>query len=158
MPTSQLAATSAALRILLSGCPLAKPDNVQIVASLGFPATELAQFVGLAREGRNTILLIFEEQDGEAVFRQIIVVDGTSDTQQIYVGTCLPILKADGTFALLSQNEDPQEICFVDKGTVLSRKAATVENQERLQERGLRALERKAESKEAMSEGFSIVN
>lgn len=155
---SKLAAMSAALRMLLSGTATTKPENVQIVASLGFPAADLARFVSLAQQGCNTLLLVFEDKAGTPTFRQIIVVDGTTDPREVYVGTCLPVLKPDRTFVLMSQKKNPQEIRFLDEGRVFSRTRATIKGSNPLLKQGKAALLAKAGSSEAMAEGFDILD
>jgi hypothetical protein len=150
----QMAAMSAALRMLLSGHPLAKPTNVQIIAAGAFPAREAAQFVSLAGTGQNTLLLVFNTDGAEPILRFVMVFDGVTDPDQVYAGTCSVIQKADGTFALLSQNEEVFEITFSKMGRTLNRTRVQPENRASQEEAGLRALREMAASDSAIHESY----
>ena len=139
---NQMAAMSAAIRILLACDPLNKPGNLLIAATKGVTDAILDLMMSHALEGRSTFLAIFQVEDDIALLERIMVFDGSTKKGEINIGGGRFIQKACGSFAIRSLNRDePYEYYFSRGGRRLARRSVSDNSQRAVMEiRGLQAL------------------
>ncbi len=138
----QMAAMSAAARMLLAGHLYRKPDDVLIAACAGVPGNVIELMMRDAAQKRSTLLLIFSTVEDTPFLESIMIVDASTETNQINILGGKFVQKADGSFAVLSINRDqPYEYSFSSCGGRLERRAASHINARAVMElRGLQAL------------------
>ncbi|MEG3153494.1 hypothetical protein [Sphingomonas sp. RB1R13] len=153
----QMAAMSAALRMLLAGDPLTKPDDLLICASNELTEQLIKDMVANAANGRTTFLTLFYIEDDTARLDKVMVVDGSTEKNQINVGGGKLVEKANGSFAILSLNRDkPYEYAFGRNGHRLERRSvADVTDRAMMELRGLQALLAMAETAACVAEAQS---
>jgi hypothetical protein len=153
---TQMAAISAAIRMLLSGHRVAKPRDLLIAAStsLSEPLVELMMAHAAAK--RSTFLALFREEDGVVLLEKILVVDASTKKSEINIGAGQLIRKPDGSFAILSANRDaPYEYSLSNSGRRLVRRAANgPRNRASMELEGLKALMQKAAMQECQEEAL----
>lgn len=143
---NQMASMSAAMRMLLSGDRLAKPDNLLIAAASGVSESILDMMMSHAMQGRSTFLAVFDVEDDIALLAKIMIFDGSTKKGEINVGNGKFVQRADGSFAILSINrDDPYLYRFSRGGRRLERRAVSDDCKRAIMEmRGLQALVAKA--------------
>lgn len=143
---TQMAAMSAALRMLLADHPLRKPDNLLIAASNEVTAAIINMMMSHASSGRSVFLALFEVDGGAALMSRVMIVDGSTTKGQINIGGGKFVKKGDSSFAILSINRnDPYEYAFDHGGHHLTRKAVVKSRDRALMElHGMQALITKA--------------
>ncbi len=153
---TQMAAISAAMRMLLSGQQLAKPDDLLIAAADGLTEALAEMMMLHAGSDCSTFLAIFQVEDDTALLEKILIVDASTKKGQINVGAGKFVQKADGSFAILSANrEAPHEYRFSRSGRRLLRRAVEVDSSRAAMEiRGLQALLAKAASAECQTDAL----
>ena len=139
---NQMAAMSAAIRMLLARDPLNKPRNLLIAATNGVTDAVLDLMMSHALEGRSTFLAIFHVEDDIALLERIMVFDGSTKKGEINIGGGRFIQKACGSFAIRShRSEDSYEYYFSRGGRRLARRAVSDKSHRAMMEkRGLQAL------------------
>ncbi len=141
-PVTQMAAISAATRMLLAGHVYRKPDDVLIAACAGCPGDVIEFMMRDAAQKRSTLLLIFSIVEDMPFLERIMIVDASTETDQINIGAGKFVQNPDGSFAVLSINrEQPYEYVFSRCGSRLERRAKQHINDRAVMElRGLQAL------------------
>ena len=154
---TQMAAMSAAMRVLLAGDPLAKPAELMIGASNEVTQPLIEMMMHHAANGRTTFLALFHIDGDTALLERIMVVDGTTTKRQINVGGGKFIQKADGSFAIASiSTDDPYEYILCRNGWQLRRRSASNSIDRALMElRGMQALVTEAASAACQAEADS---
>lgn len=149
-----VAAMSAAMRKLLAGKPLAKPDNVEIAAAQEISPEIIARMLELARLGGTTFLALFTVEGDEALFEKVMIADGSTGHRQIKIGCGKFIQKSNNSFAIASFDpEDAYEYAFTRKGRTLVRRSITPAASRALEEmRGIQALVTLAASDDCQEE------
>ena len=152
-----MAAMSAAMRRLLAGMPLAKPENVEIASAQVASPAIIERMLDLARLGGTTFLPLFSADDEEILLERILIADGITGHRQIRLGCGKFIEKSDGTYAIASYDiDDAYEYAFVRNGRTLKRRAATPTMDRALGEmRGVQALVTLAASADCQNEASS---
>ena len=153
---TQMAATSAALRMLLADHSLRKPDDLLIAASNGVSLGVLNMMMSHAFDGRSVMLVLFDVDDDLALMSRVMVVDGSTTKGQINIGGGKFVRKADGTYAIWSINrDDPYEYGFSGSGRRLVRRAINDDsNRAILEIRGMQALIAKAGTPICLGEAY----
>ena len=143
---TQMAAMSAAMRILLAGHPLAKPDDLLIAASDEVTAPILQMMMSHAANKSATFLALFQIEDDTALLDKIMIVDGSTKKGEINICGGKFVQKPDGTFVILSvARDEPYEYCFSRRGRRLIRRAVSDDSNRAVMElRGLQAIIAKA--------------
>lgn len=154
---TQMAAMSAAIRVLLARDPLAKPPELMIGASSEVTRPLIELMMAHAANGRTTFLALFHIDGDTALLERIMVVDGTTTKRRINVGGGKFIQKEDGSFAIASiSTDDPYEYILFCNGRQLRRRSAENSTDRALMElRGLQALVTVAASAECQAEASS---
>ncbi len=139
---TQMAAISAATRMLLAGHRYRKPDDVLIAACEGAPGNVIEFMMRDAAQKRSTLLLIFSTVEDTPFLERIMIVDASTEKNHVNIGGGKFVQKADGSFAVLSINRDqPYEYGFSRCGSRLERRAAGYINDRAVMElSGLQAL------------------
>lgn len=155
--TTQMAAMSAAIRILLSGDPLAKPAELLVAAGNEVTPALIKMMVSHAGIGRTTFLALFHIDEDMALLERIMVVDGTTTKRQINICGGKFIEKADGSYAIASiSTEDPYEYTLCRKGRQLRRRSVENSANRALMElRGMQALVTEAATAACQAEAAS---
>lgn len=145
-PVNQMAAMSAALRMLLADHPLRKPADLRIAASNGVTPEIIDMMMSSAAAGRATFLALFDVEADTAILSRVMIVEGSTTRQQINIGGGKFVQKADGSFAVLSiDRNDPYEYILSKDGRRLKRQAVPDSKDRGLMElRGMQALVAKA--------------
>jgi hypothetical protein len=153
---SQMAAITAAIRMLLSGHRVTKPRDLLIAASTSLTAPLVELMMSHAAAKRSTFLALFREEDGVALLEKILVVDASTKKSEINVGAGQLIRKPDGSFAILSANrEKPYEYRLANSGRRLVRRAVDDRGHRATMElEGLKALMAKAAMQECQEEAL----
>ena len=143
---NQMAAMSAAMRMLLAGHRLAKPDNLLIAASNGVTEPIVDLMMSHAIAGRSTFLALFNVEDDTALLERVMICDGSTQKGEINIGGGSFVQTASGSFAIRSANRDaPYEYVFSRRGRRLERRAVLDDsNRAVLELRGVQALMAKA--------------
>lgn len=143
---NQMAAMSAAMRMLLAGHRLAKPANLLIAASNGVTEAVIDMMMSHALQGRSTFLALFHVEDNAVLLERVMIVDGSTKRGRVNVGGGRFVQKAHGSFAIRSNNRDePYEYLFSRGGRRLERRAVTDDSNRAVMEfHGLQALLAKA--------------
>lgn len=154
---TQMAAVSAALRMLLAGHPERKPDELFVVASTGTTPELLDTMMSHALGGRTTFLAMFDVEEDRALLSRVMVVDGSTTKGQIQIGGGKFVKRADGSFAILSiSRDDPYEYSFSSNGRRLQRRSVPdSKNRAMLELRGMQALLTKAATAPCQAEARS---
>jgi hypothetical protein len=146
-PITQMAAMSAAMRMLLACNQRTKPNDLLIAASNKLTGQLIEMMMSHAAERRSTFLALFRVEDDTALLERIMIVDGSTKKDEIYVGGGKFVQKADGSFAILSISREPYEYGFSQGGRRLVRRAVKDDsNRAVLELRGLQALISKAQT------------
>jgi len=155
--TTQMAAMSAAIRVLLAGDPLAKPADLLIAASNEVTPRLIEMMMSHAANGRTTFLALFHIDGDTALLERIMVVDGTTTKRQINVGGGKFIQKADGNYAIASiSTDDPYEYTLCRNGRQLRRRSVENGSNRALMElRGMQALVTEAATAACQAEAAS---
>ena len=145
-PVNQMAAMSAALRVLLADHPLRKPVDLRIAASNEVTPEIISMMMSSAVAGGATFLALFDVEADTALLSRVMIVEGSTAKQQINIGGGKFVKKEDGSFAVLSINrDDPYEYTFSKDGQRLKRQAVPDSKDRGLMElRGMQALVIKA--------------
>ena len=145
---THMAATSAAMRMLLARDPLTKPADLLIGASNELTTPLIEMMMAHAAHQRTTFLVIFQVEGDLALLEKVIVVDGSTEKNQINIGAGKFVQRADGRFAIRSlNNARPYEYTFSRDGRRLQRRPVKHGGDEAMMElRGLQALLAKAET------------
>ncbi|MGI8943348.1 MAG: hypothetical protein ACR2FJ_03780 [Qipengyuania sp.] len=153
-PITQMAAMSAAMRMLLACDQRTKPNDLFIAASNELTGQLIAMMMSHAAERRSTFLALFRIEDNTALLERIMIVDGSTKKGEINVGGGKFVQKADGSFAILSINRDePYEYGFSQGGRRLVRRAVKDDRNRAVMElRGLQALIAKADTASCRAE------
>lgn len=156
-PVLQMAAMSAAARMLLAGHNLKKPDDVLIAACTGGPGRYVQTMMAHAAQRRSTLLLIFSVIEETPFLDRIMVVDASTEKNQINIGGGKFVQKLDGSFAVLSINRDePYEYGFSRCGSRLERRPLGPINDRAVMElRGLQTLINKSATAACQAEARS---
>lgn len=143
---TQMAAMSAAMRTLLAGHPVAKPDNLLIAASDEVTAPVIEMMMSHAARRHSTFLALFHIEDDTALLDRVMIVDGSTIKGEVNICGGKFVQKPDGKFAILSIARDqPYEYCLVKGGRGLERRAVDDDSNRAVMElRGLQALIAKA--------------
>lgn len=151
---TQMAAMTAAMRVLLAGDPLAEPTELMICASNDVTPYLITAMLAHAANGRTTFLALFHIDEDTALLERIMVVDGTTSKRQINVGGGKFIKKADGTFAIASiSTDEPYEYSLCRHGRELRRRSIENNTDRALMElRGMQALVTEAASASCQAE------
>lgn len=138
---TQMAAAGVALRMLLAGDRLAKPDNLLIAASDGVTEPVLDMMMSHALQERSTFLAVFPVDNDAVLLEKIMIVDGSTKKDEINVCNCKFVQKANGNLANRAMNRDePYEHIFSRGGRRLERRAVSDDsNRAVMQMRGLQA-------------------
>ena len=153
---THMAAMSAAMRMLLSCDPLAKPVDVMIGATDELTQPLIEMMLTHAANRRTTILLIFTVEDDAALLERVTVVDGSTTKNHINIGGGKFVQRADGSFAILSLNRaEPYEYTFSRNGRRLHRRSVKdVSDRATMELRGLKALMAQAQTPICQVEGI----
>lgn len=155
---NQIAAMSAAMRILLTGYETRKPDDLQIVAATGVSGETLQESMAFAASGYSTFLAIFNIDGSEATLEKVVFVvpSPRKKRMEINLGVGSFVQKDDGSFAILSNNTaTPFEYAISRSGRRLIRRSVKERgNRAGMQLNGLRALFAKAAEPECRGEEF----
>ena len=145
-PATQMAAMSAAMRTLLAGHPLAKPDNLLIAASDEVTAPVIELMMSHAACEYSTFLALFNIEDDTALLDRVMIVDGSTSKGEVNICGGKFVQKPDGKFAILSIARDqPYEYCLIKGGRSLVRRAVSDDSNRAVMElRGVQALIAKA--------------
>jgi len=145
-PYTQMAAISAAMRMLLAGDKLAKPDGLLIAAANEVTGDLIQMMMSHAANRCSTFLALFHIEGDTALLERVMVVDGSTKEGEINVGGGKFVQEADGSFAILSINRDePYSYSFSKGGRRLVRMAVKDDsNRATMELRGLQALIAKA--------------
>ena len=151
---TQIAAITAAMRMLLAGHPVAKPCDLLIAASTGLTEPLIEMMMSHAAAKRSTFLALFRDEAGTALLDKLIIVDAATNKSEINISGGQVIRKPDGSFAILSINRDqPYESRFSNAGQRLVRRTVHDQGNRALMEiEGLRALAAKAAMPECQEE------
>lgn len=143
---TQMAAMSAAMRTLLAGHPLAKPDNLLIAASDEVTAPVIEMMMSHAANRRSTFLALFHIEEDTAFFDRVMIVDGSTKKGEVNICGGKFVQKPDGKFVIMSIARDkPFEYCLSLGGRRLLRRAVSDDSNRAVMElRGLQALIAKA--------------
>ena len=143
---NQMAAMSAAMRMLLARDPLIKPDDLLIAAANEVTAGVVDLMMSHAIAGRSTSLAVFHVEEGAALLERVLICDGSTSMGEIQIGVGSFIQKASGSFAIRSANRDaPNEYFFSRGGRRLARRPVADDSDRAVMEvRGLQALMAKA--------------
>ena len=157
-PVTQMAAISAAMRMLLAGNLRAKPDDLLIAASNGLTAPIVEMMMAHAANKRSTFLILFHVEGDRALTEKVIIVDASTKKGEINIGGGKFILKSDGKFAISSMNrEEPYEYRFDRSGRRLVRHKVRGDcNPAVMELRGLQALIAKAATFECQREAIQL--
>gem|GEM_PF-5201253 len=139
---TQMAAMAAAARMLLAGHLYRKPDDVLIAACAGVPRNVIELMMQEAAHKRSTLLLIFSTVENTPFLERIMIVDASTEANQINIAGGKFVQKADGSFAVLSVNRDqPYEYAFSRCGSRLQRLPVShIHDRAVMELRGLQAL------------------
>ncbi|HEX8533837.1 MAG TPA: hypothetical protein VF662_06685 [Allosphingosinicella sp.] len=153
---TQMAAISAAMRMLLAGDQIVKPRNLLIAAASGLTNQLIETMMSHAASKRSTFLAMFQIQGNAAYLEKVLVVDASTTKGEINIGAGKFIQKPDDTFAILSLNrEQPYQYALRNSGRRLVRSPADIQGDRALMEfRGLQALLSKAATSECQREAF----
>lgn len=145
---NHMAAMSAALRVLLARDPLTKPADLLIGATNELTSQLIEMMMEHAAHQRTTFLAIFQMEGDVALLEKVIVVDGSTEKNQVNIGAGKFVQRADGRFAIRSFNHAlPYEYTFSRDGRRLQRRPVKHGCDEAMMElRGLRALLAEAET------------
>ena len=145
-PMNQMAAMSAALRMLLADHPLRKPVDLRIAASNAMTPEIISMMMSSVAAGHATFLALFDVGADTAFLNRVMIVEGSTARQQINIGAGKFVRKADGSFAVLSiDRSNPYEYTFSKDGRRLKRQAVPDSKDRGLMElRGMQALVTKA--------------
>lgn len=151
---TQMAAMSAALRMLMAGDPLSKPADLFIAASNELTQPLIQTMMSHAANRRSTFLALFKVEGDTALLEKVIVVDGSTKKGQINVSGGKFVQKADGVFAILSLSRaEPYEYSFSrDRRRLQRRSVKDVSDRAMMELRGLQALLAKAETPDCQAE------
>lgn len=154
---AQMAATCAAMRMLLAGDRLAKPADLLIAASNEITTPLIEMMMVHAAEGRSTFLALFHVEDGTALLERVMIVDGSTKKGEINIGGGKFMQKANGSYAIRSINRtEPYEYGFSRGGRRLERRAVIDDSNRAVMEmRGLQALIAKAGTSECRAEAVT---
>lgn len=154
---NQMAAVSAAMRMLLAGDPLIKPDDLLIAAVNEVTGSVVEFMVSHAMQGRSTFLAVFNVDEGTALLERVLICDGSTLAGEINIGAGSFIQKANGRFAIRSANRDaPYEYFFSRGGRRLARRGvADDSDRAAMKLRGLQALMVKAATPACRAEAHS---
>ncbi len=152
-PITQMAAMSAAMRMLLACNQRTKPNDLLIAASNELTGQLIEMMMSHAAERRSTFLALFRIEGDTALLERIMIVDGSTKKDEIYVGGGKFVQKADGSFAILSISREPYEYGFSQGGRRLVRRAVKDDsNRAVLELRGLQALISKDQTPDCRAE------
>lgn len=145
-PFTQMAAMSAAMRMLLASDQLAKPDDLLIAAANELTGEFIQMMMSHAANRCSTFLALFHIEDDLALLERVMIVDASTTAGEINVGGGKFVQKADGSFGILSINRDePYLYSFSKGGRSLVRTAVKDDsNRATMELRGLQALIAKA--------------
>jgi len=145
---NQMAAMSAAMRMLLANDPLAKPADLLIGASNELSEPIIEMMMAHASQRRTTFMALFTIEDDTALLEKVMVVDGSTTKNRINIGAGKFVQKDDGSFAVLMCScGGPREYSFSGDGRRLLRRDATGSSDRATMElRGLQALLAKAQT------------
>ena len=151
---TQMAAISAAMRMLLAGHPIAKPSNLLIAAASGLTEPLIETVMSHAASKRSTFLALFQIRGGTAYLEKVLVVDGSTKKGEINIGGGKFIRKPDGRYAILSLNRnEPYQYTLRNSGRRLVRSTADIEGDRAFMEfLGLQDLLSKAATPECQEE------
>lgn len=154
-----MAAMSIAIRKLMAGHPLAKPDTLAIAAAEEVTTAIISRMLSVARMGGTTFLALFRVEDDEALLERIMICDGTTSKNVIQVGCGNFIAQADGTYAIASFNmEDGYQYTISRNGRRLRRRPTRHAADRALVEvRGIQALMTEAASADCQAEAVSAI-
>lgn len=156
--THHMAAMSAAMRMLLAGKRLSKPENVEIAAAFELSPAIIQRMLELGKFGGTTFLALFSADGEEALLERIVVMDGsTTGHRQIQLCCGKFIKKADGTYAIAGfDTDDCWEYVFARGGRTLMRRSAMPSTDRAFGEmRGAQALVTLAASAQCQKEAAS---
>ncbi len=153
---TQMAAITAAMRMLLSGHRSAKPRDLLIAASHGLTEPLVELMMSHAAAKRSTFLALFREDEGTVLLDKILVVDASTKKSEVNIGAGQLIRKQNGTFAILSANRsEPYEYSLSSSGKRLVRRVSDGQGNRALMElEGLKALMTKAARQECQKEAL----
>ncbi len=143
---NQMAAMSAAMRMLLANDQRAKPGNLLIAASNQVTEPILDMMMSYALQGRSTFLALFHVEDDTALLEKIMIFDGSTKKGEINVCNGKFVQRADGSFAILSINRDEPYLYRFSRGgrRMELRVVSDDRNRAVMEMRGLQALIAKA--------------
>lgn len=156
--THHMAAMSAAMRILLAGKRLAKPENVEIAAALDLSPAIIQRMLELGKLGGTTFLALFAADGEEALLEKVIIMDGSTTGHRQIRLTCGKFIgKENGTYAIASWDpQDAYEYAFARGGLSLVRRSALSATDRAFGEmRGAQALVTLAASAQCQKEAAS---
>ena len=155
---THMAAVTAAMRMLLAGDRIVKPSVLLIAASTALTKSLIEMMMFHAAAKRSTFLAIFRDEDGTALLDTIVIVDASTKKGEISICGGKFIRKADGSFAIRSNNsDDAYEYRFANSGRRLIRRAAYGRGDRAVMElNGLRALLAKAATPECQEEAAQL--
>ena len=85
-PVNQMAAMSAALRMLLADHPLRKPVDLRIAASNAMTPEIISMMMSSVAAGHATFLALFDVGADTAFLNRVMIVEGSTARQQINIG------------------------------------------------------------------------
>jgi hypothetical protein len=155
---TQMAAISAAIRMLLSGNQRAKPGDLLIAATNGITGDLIETMMAHAADNRSTFLLVFKVDENTALLEKIMIIDASTKKGEIKIGSGKFVEKPNGSFAVRSINRDDcYEYSFDRSGRRLVRRAVKDDNNRAAMElRGLQALIAKSATPSCLREAGQL--
>jgi len=152
----QMAATCASMQMLLSGDREIR--DLHILGGTSFPAAHSAHIGRATKQGRSTLIVIFECNGSEAIVGSMLFLNASSKKKTLAISLCSFVQSEDGKFALrLAGREQPTEHVFSRSSNRLVGRRVKDDSARAIAElNGLRALLAKAARPECQEQPFQV--